>query len=398
MLPLTLPSARFRPLRYRPDGIGAWSGHIPFACDSIACLRPSVFVELGTHYGESYFAFCQAIEASEARCSAFAVDTWEGDAHTGHYGEDVFEEVEAYNKAHYPSFSTLLRTTFDKAAEQFAPESIGLLHIDGLHSYEAVRHDFETWFPKVQPGGLVLLHDIEVQRSDFGVWRFWAELQQQYRCFAFKHSSGLGVVFKPGPSRTGGIVSILSGDGAGAQAVREYYELCADRLEFRQRIQESERGEHRVLTQIFWRFPDGGFCEAQSVTRMVTLSVTESGVELSIPPLEQTPAQFRIDLADRPVQLLVREISFFDCRGHKLGEVDLEASPEYLMAGMQIVSTAAGALVNTEGADPSVLLPEGGDVLEGLREGGSVRISVAAPQTSEWVRLLMDHFSSRAPS
>src|SRR5947209_833953 len=156
MLSLTLPSARFRPLRYRPDGIGAWSGHIPFACDVVASVQPSVFVELGTHYGESYFAFCQAIEDLAAPCSAFAVDTWQGDAHTGQYGEQVFEEVNAYNEAHYASFSTLLRTTFDQAVEQFASESIGILHIDGLHSYEAVRHDFETWFPKVQPRGVVL--------------------------------------------------------------------------------------------------------------------------------------------------------------------------------------------------------------------------------------------------
>jgi hypothetical protein len=397
MLPLTLPSARFRPLRYRADGVGMWSGHIPFACDLVAGLRPSVFVELGTHYGESYFAFCQAIEAFGMPCSAFAVDTWQGDAHTGHYGEDVFEDVNAYNRAHYASFSTLLRTTFDQAAEQFAPESIGILHIDGLHSYEAVRHDFGTWFPKVQPGGAVLLHDTEVQRPNFGVRRFWAELQQQHCCFGFKHSSGLGVVFKPGLSSNMGIVSILSGDSGCQDAVREYYELCADRLELQSERRDNELGEHRVFMQIFWRFCDGGFSERQSTKRVATINGKESAVVLSIPPLEQTPTQFRIDLADRPVQLLVRQISFLDAEGEKLGDVDLQTSSEYLMSGMRIVSTEAGALVDVEGADPSMLLPEGGELLDRLRGGGSVRVLMAAPGTSEWVRLLLDHFSSKVP-
>jgi hypothetical protein len=201
----------------------------------------------------------------------------------------------------------------------------------------------------------------------------------------------LGIVFKPGPSRAGGILSILSGNGACPEAVRQYYELCADRLELQQRIQESELGEHRVLTQIFWRFSDAGFSELQSVTRIATLSGTESIVVLSIPPLDRTPVQLRIDLADRPVQLLVREISFFDNEGMKLGDLDLRVCPQYIMAEMRIVSTAAGALVNMQGADPSMLLPEGAAFLDRLRGGGSVRISMAAPRSFEWARMLLDH-------
>src|SRR5437660_2016929 len=94
---LDRPSLHFRPRRYRPHGVGYWSGHIPFACDLIATLRPAVFVELGTHTGESYFAFCQAIAENNVPCQAFAVDTWHGDRHTGAYDDEVFDEVDAYN-------------------------------------------------------------------------------------------------------------------------------------------------------------------------------------------------------------------------------------------------------------------------------------------------------------
>jgi len=37
--------------------------------------------------------------------------------------------------------------------------SIDLLFIDGDHSYEGCTADLENWYPKVQPGGHVLLHD-----------------------------------------------------------------------------------------------------------------------------------------------------------------------------------------------------------------------------------------------
>jgi hypothetical protein len=39
----------------------AWIEHVPFAMYVVDLLRPRVFVELGSHYGVSYCAFCQAI-------------------------------------------------------------------------------------------------------------------------------------------------------------------------------------------------------------------------------------------------------------------------------------------------------------------------------------------------
>jgi len=60
--------------------------------------------------------------------------------------------------------------TFDEAATQFQNESIDLLHIDGMHTYEAVKRDFEQWWPKMRPGGIVLLDDSAHTENDFGVW------------------------------------------------------------------------------------------------------------------------------------------------------------------------------------------------------------------------------------
>src|SRR5580704_1290637 len=95
---LQLPSLNFEPLYYRPHGAGHWSGHVPFAYDLVAALRPSKIVELGTEYGESYFTFCQAVVECGIRCQSFAVDTWRGDPHSGAYGEAVFREVSEHNR------------------------------------------------------------------------------------------------------------------------------------------------------------------------------------------------------------------------------------------------------------------------------------------------------------
>jgi GT2 family glycosyltransferase len=177
---------------------GAWAGHIPFAFWVVKTLRPACLVELGTHTGNSYFAFCQALNAFCPGARAFAVDTWQGDDHAGHYGEDVFADVARFNEAHFGQFSTLVRNTFDTARGYFpdgtAAGGIDLLHIDGLHSYEAVRHDFETWRDALSVRGVILFHDINVRERNFGVWKLWEELRATYPGFAFDHSNGLGVL------------------------------------------------------------------------------------------------------------------------------------------------------------------------------------------------------------
>jgi hypothetical protein len=181
-----------------------WTGHLPFAFWLAKTARPSAFVELGTHSGNSFFAFCQAIAATGTGGRAFAVDTWHGDEHAGEYGEEVFADVSAFNDAHFKPFSTLLRATFDARA-YFADGSVDLLHIDGMHSHEAVLHDFETWRSALSDRGVVVFHDTNVRERGFGVWRLWAELSARHPSFEFHHSHGLGVLGvgpeQPGPLR-----------------------------------------------------------------------------------------------------------------------------------------------------------------------------------------------------
>ena len=116
----------------------------------------------------------------------------QSDSHTGAYDEDVYVELKEFHDNRYASFSQLVRNTFEEASGDFANGSIDLLHIDGFHNYEAVRHDFETWRPKLSARAVVLFHDSNERQRDFGVWRFLDELRQEAPVFEFLHAHGLG--------------------------------------------------------------------------------------------------------------------------------------------------------------------------------------------------------------
>jgi hypothetical protein len=172
----------------------AWWQHTPFARLLIALTEPSLLVELGTHYGVSYFAFCQAVKSLALHTRCYAVDTWQGDEQAGFYGEEVFEQVRRHNDQAYGDFSQLLRMTFDEALERFAEGEIDLLHIDGCHTYDAVRHDYESWLPKMSARGVMVFHDINVREDNFGVWQLWHELRDVFPHFEFLHEHGLGIL------------------------------------------------------------------------------------------------------------------------------------------------------------------------------------------------------------
>ena len=235
--PIALPLERgFNPLDFPlslelPKHVSAiaWHEHIPFVKVLIQLLRPKTFVELGVHKGDSYLAICEAASALGLETACFGVDTWQGDEHAGLYDSAVLDELRAYHDPLYGRFSRLVQSTFDAAAKNFADASIDLLHIDGLHTYDAVRHDWELWKPKVNPNGIVLFHDTNVRERDFGVWRLWEELRNSHRHFEFLHGHGLGVLAL-GAENPNELSAFLTCAEKQPQRIRDYFFALGNRI------------------------------------------------------------------------------------------------------------------------------------------------------------------------
>jgi len=238
------------PRRLTP--ISAWHEHIPFAMFLVDLLKPGTLVELGTHYGDSYCAFCQAVLELNLSTRCYAIDTWEGEPHSGLYGPEVLAGLKEHHDSLYGSFSSLVKTTFDDALAYFSDGAIDLLHIDGYHAYEVVKHDFDSWLPKISVRGVILFHDINVRERDFGVWKLWRELQQQYPHFEFLHGYGLGLlaVGKEFPTAFKEFLEVTLEDGAN---VRRFFSQLGQRLTLEVQLGKYHQAsveKERQLTQL----------------------------------------------------------------------------------------------------------------------------------------------------
>lgn len=179
-----------------------WGGHRRFAYDLVRWMRPARIAELGVHWGTSFFTFAQAMKDGRMKgTELIGVDTFEGEDHAGKYGPEVLATVRKIVKASFPNQSiTLHQMFFADALPLVADGSVDLIHIDGLHTYEAVKEDFETWLPKLAPDGVMLFHDVAPD-TGYGSTDYWEELRGTYPGFAFEHSWGLGVLFPKGEAK-----------------------------------------------------------------------------------------------------------------------------------------------------------------------------------------------------
>ena len=180
----------------------AWAEHGSVMLALMALLRPRRYAELGSHHGFSFYAACQGAAVSRTGTECVAMDTWQGDHQAGRYGDEVYEDFLRHLRRDGSEPHFHIRALFDDAVGCFDDASIDLLLIDGLHTFEAVSHDFETWLPKMSSRGVILFHDTTVRDGDFGVWRLWERLSAEYPSFHLLHGHGLGMIYvgKPEPA------------------------------------------------------------------------------------------------------------------------------------------------------------------------------------------------------
>jgi len=164
--------------------------------------KPEVVVEIGTANGGTLVAWCAL---AQPKAVIVSIDL-PGGVHGGGY---AYWRSFVYRRFAQPGQSLrLLRADSHLLATRetlqtiLPPEGIDFLFIDGDHTYEGVKADFEMYSRLVRRGGLVALHDVCKHPPEMNchVDKFWQEVQQKYKTSVIIENAnqggfGIGVVF-----------------------------------------------------------------------------------------------------------------------------------------------------------------------------------------------------------
>jgi predicted O-methyltransferase YrrM len=171
---------------------------------NILQLKPPKFIlEIGTSNGGTLFLLSGVAAADGCIISI--------DLPFGQYGGGY----PAWKRLFFKSFAKtsqiieLIRAdshnpaTREIVATILQDNKLDLLFIDGDHTYEGVKKDFEMYEPLVKAGGIIILHDIvpHRQKHGCGVDRYWDEIKRNHEHREFVENpdqqwAGIGMIIK----------------------------------------------------------------------------------------------------------------------------------------------------------------------------------------------------------
>ena len=166
--------------------------------EELASLKPKRAMEIGTHLGGTLFLLCRLADPAAQVISV--------DYHRGRFGgarKFVYNSfLREQQRLHVITGDSHSEATHASITSKLGSAKLDFLFIDGDHSYDGVKRDFEMYSPLVRPGGLVAFHDIVAHplEKECHVKEFWDEVKQSYRHKEFIDSTqqqwaGIGLLY-----------------------------------------------------------------------------------------------------------------------------------------------------------------------------------------------------------
>ena len=148
--------------------------------------KNKVILEIGLHHGASTNSFLLGIADSRnpELTHLYTIDIRDSTKLIDRFlGKEAFDKLRPY-------------WTFihGDSKEVEWDKEIDVLLIDGDHSYEGAKADYEKYVPFVHKGGLILMHDV-THAGCQGVKKLWDEIKLPKIMFLLS-KSGMGIIVK----------------------------------------------------------------------------------------------------------------------------------------------------------------------------------------------------------
>lgn len=183
----------FRPIQIKSEAIKL--------LELVKTKNPSVVMEIGTAFGGMLFLFSRV-----AREDATIISL---DLPGGNFGAGYpWWKVSLYKafaskgqNIHLVRSDSRSQETYKKVEEILNGRKIDFLFIDGDHTYQGVKEDFESYYRLMSKEGMIGFHDI-IPNSfdvDIQVHQLWGEIKDKYKTQEIvedyqQNKAGIGVI------------------------------------------------------------------------------------------------------------------------------------------------------------------------------------------------------------
>ncbi len=143
-------------------------------------LKPRTVLEIGTAKGGTLFLWTRLAEPDATIVSIDLPGGKFGGGYSNRWGSIYKRFGRARQKLRLLRENSHDPGTRAKAEGIFGGRAVDLLFIDGDHTYEGVKQDWELYSPLVRKGGMIVFHDVAGNYDDTQVKRFWDSIKGEF--------------------------------------------------------------------------------------------------------------------------------------------------------------------------------------------------------------------------